>query len=112
MMKMIIQLDKDKAQATGYEYDNLIKIMDALFERNFCIKETNNDESMVYSNSNLSDNHMRDFACIYMVLSESKWFADTCSKWIWLDNDDDETLPFVEEDVLIKERKRNPLFAM
>lgn len=48
----------------------------------------------------------------YLSLRKQEWFARYCSEWIMYDNDDDEDLPFADEDVLAKERKRNPLFAI
>ena len=68
------------------------------------------DGAALYSGDPNSDY----FTCIslaYIRLSEQEWFAKYCSKWIWYDNDDDEDLPLSDEDILAKERKRNPLFA-
>lgn len=111
MMKMLIKLDEAKIRREGiYNVEKLWQIIDGYFNRYGCIKEIQEDKAVMYSGNPNSNNLMSDFTFAYIHLSEKKWFAEYCCKWIWLDNEDDENLPMQEIDVLSKERKRNPLF--
>ena len=112
MQKMLIQLDEKKIiEDDEYFKEDLWKAIDKVFEERQCIKEINNDSSVTYCGNPNRDNYLADFSIAYMTLNSTKWFARYVSKWIWYDNDDDENLPFSEEDVLAKEIKRNPLFT-
>ena len=110
MMKMLIKLDEERIKAEGkYDLADMWRKIDEQFEK-ACTKEVQPDGAALYSGDPNSDY----FTCIslaYIRLSEQEWFAKYCSKWIWYDNDDDEDLPLSDEDILAKERKRNPLFA-
>ncbi len=110
MMKMLIKLDEERIKAEGkYDLADMWRKIDEQFEK-ACTKELQPDGAALYSGDPNSDY----FTCIslaYIRLSEQEWFAKYCSKWIWYDNDDDEDLPLSDEDILAKERKRNPLFA-
>ncbi|MDE7168439.1 MAG: hypothetical protein K2O28_06300 [Clostridia bacterium] len=110
MMKMLIQLDEQKVKTDGiYDLADMWRIIDGKFEK-ACTKEVQPDGSRLY----VGDTSKDYYTCIslsYMGLSELQWFAQYCSKWIWYDNDDDESEPFSEEDVLARERIRNLLFA-
>lgn len=111
MMKMLIQLDEARVLRDGkYDLADMWRIIDDKF-RSGCIKEVQPDGAALYSGER-DKNYYSCMALAYMILSEKKWFAQYCTKWIWYDNDDDETLPFADEDVLAKERKRNPLFKV
>ncbi|MGN0789655.1 MAG: hypothetical protein ACI4MY_06920, partial [Christensenellales bacterium] len=57
------------------------------------------------------DNYLADFGYAFLSLREWNLFAQYCNKWIWYDNEDDENLPLADEDILLKERIDNPLFA-
>lgn len=109
-MKMLIKLDEERIKAEGkYDLADMWRKIDEQFEK-ACTKEVQPDGAALYSGDPNSDY----FTCIslaYIRLSEQEWFAKYCSKWIWYDNDDDEDLPLSDEDILAKERKRNPLFA-
>lgn len=99
MMKMEIKLDEERIRRDGkYDVAELWKMIDKEFA-NACTKEVQPDGSVIYSG--ISD---RDyFTCIsiaYSMLKRNKLFIEYCIKWIWYDNDDDESLPFSEEDVL------------
>ena len=110
MMNMLIKLDEERVKKDGkYDLAELWKDIDALFESG-CTKQVQPDGSVMY----LGDTAKDYFTCIsiaYIKLCASEWFARYCSRWIWYYNDDDENLPFADEDVLAKERRRNPLFA-
>ena len=110
MMKMLIRLDERKIETDGiYDLADMWRLVDSKFEK-ACTKEVQADGSRLYSGKSDKDY----YTCIslaYMVLSEQDWFAQYCIKWIWYDNDDDESLPLGDEDVLAKERIRNPIFA-
>ncbi len=111
MMKMLIKLDEERVLRDGkYDLADMWREIDELFE-NGCVKEEQSDGSVLYSGKVDKDY----FTCIsvaYIRLSNREWFARYCSKWIWYDNDDDEGLPFQDINLLEKERKRNPLFAI
>ena len=113
MQKMLIQLDVEKIERENkYDVDKMWQTIDEIFSEGRCIKEIQSDGSVMYSGNPNSENHLADIGIAYMTLSELKWFAESVKKWIWYDNDDDESLPFAEEDVLYKERRDNPLFAI
>lgn len=111
MMKMLIRLDEERVLSDGkYDLADMWRKIDELFE-NGCAKEVQSDGAVLYSGKVDKDY----FTCIsiaYIRLSNREWFARYCSKWIWYDNDDDENLPLADVDILAKERKRNPLFAI
>ncbi len=110
MMKMLIALDEERVKSDGiYDLADMWRVIDEKFKK-ACTKEVQSDGSVLYS----GDPNKDYYTCImlaYVILSERKWFAQYCSKWIWYDNDDDEELPFQDINVLLKERNRNPLFA-
>lgn len=109
MMKMEIKLDTERIHRDGkYDATELWKQIGKEFA-NACTKEVQTDGSVMYVGIPDKD-YYADFSSAYMILSESPAFAKYCVKWIWYDNDDDESLPFEEEDVLEKERHRNNLF--
>ena len=111
MMKMLIQLDEEKVLSDEkYALEDMWRIIDKQFAGE-CDKEVQPDGSVLYS-GNPNKDYYTKIMLAYMSLSDKKWFAEYCIKWIWYDNDDNEELPFQNIDVLGKERKRNPLFAI
>ena len=110
MMKMLIQLDEERVKKDGkYKLEDMWRVIDAKFDKYECIKERQEDGSMLYKGNPEKDY----FTCMMlaaMQLKHQKWFGRYCTKWIWYDNDDDEDLPFQDIDVLARERQKNPLF--
>lgn len=110
MMKMEIRLDEERIKRDGeYDLAELWARIDKEFE-NGCRKDVQADGSVMYVGIPDKD-YYTDFSAGYMILSELQPFAKYCVKWIWYDNDDDESQPFSDEDVLQKEKMRNPLFV-
>lgn len=110
MMKMLISLDEERVLRDGkYPLANMWQKIDAQFEK-CCKKEKQPDGSVVYAGEMQKDYYTQiNLAAIY--LKRQKWFAEYCNKWIWYDNEDDETLPYQEIDVLARQRRQNALFA-
>lgn len=107
---MLIKLDEERVKKDGkYDLAELWKDIDALFESG-CTKQVQPDGSVMY----LGDTAKDYFTCIclaYHNLKNNPRFASYCSKWIWYDNDDNESLPFQNINILEKQQKNNPLFA-
>lgn len=110
MMKMEIKLDEERIKRDGeYDIDELWARIDKEFE-NACVKEVQPDGSVMYSGIPDKD-YYTDINVAAMVFKHTQWFAKYCIKWIWYDNDDNESLPFQDLDVLEHQRKKNPLFS-
>ncbi len=109
MMKMLIQLDEEKVLSDGkYALEDMWRIIDKQFAGE-CDKEVQPDGSVLYSGNPNKDYFTRiNLAAMY--LKSRKWFAEYCIKWIWYDNDYNESMPFDEIDVLSRQREKNPLF--
>lgn len=111
MMKMLIQLDEERVKRDRkYSLTKMWEAIDVKFEKYGCEKERRADGAVLYSGNPEKDY----YTCInlaYLTLKNQKWFAEYCTKWIWYDNDDDETLPYQNLNVLARERQDNPLFA-
>lgn len=109
MMKMLIKLNEDKVKQDNiYNIDTMWKVIDNQFKE-ACTKEKQEDGAVIYSS--IADKDY--FTCIgvaYIRLRHQEWFAKYCTKWIWYDNDSDETLPFQEINVLAEEQEDNDLF--
>ncbi len=111
MMKMLIQIDEEKVLTDRkYNLEKMWNAIDKMFSRD-CIKEKQLDGSILYSGHPQRDYYTRINLAV-MSLQQQRWFAKYCIQWIWYDNDDDETLPFQNIDVLSRLRKECPLFAV
>lgn len=111
MMKMLIQLDEEKVLKDGkYDLDDMWRLIGKRFVEYGCTVERQSDGSVVYSGTEYNDYYTAINLGINF-LEVQPWFAKYCTKWIWYDNDDDESLPYSEEDILANERIDNPLFA-
>lgn len=109
MMKMLIKLDEERVLSDRkYDLADMWRIVDEQFA-SACTKQVLADGAVLYSGKADKDY----FSCIgiaYIKLSKREWFARYCSKWIMYDNDDNEDLPFADDDILAKQRKNNPIF--
>lgn len=106
MQKMLIQLDEERIKREGkYSLEKMWAVIDEAFSHGQCIKEVQPDGAVMYSGNPNRDNYLSDFGVAYVILMDKKWFAELAVKWIWYDNDDDENLPFVDSDCLIRARK-------
>lgn len=111
MMKMLIQLDEERVVSDKkYKLADMWRAIDAKFEKYNCTKERQADGSVLYSCTPNSD-YYTGFNLAAMFLKRQKWFATYCIRWIWYDNEDDETLPLQNIDVLARQRQTNALFA-
>lgn len=107
MMKMGIKLDVERIRRDGkYDIEELWKMIDKQFA-NACTKEVQADGCVMYVGIPDKD-YFTNISLAYSILKSEKRFTDYCIKWIWYDNDEDETLPFSEEDILLhlKESKQ------
>ena len=109
MMKMLIKLDEERVLSDRkYDLADMCRIVDEQFA-SVCTKQVLADGAALYSGIADKD-YFSCFGIAYIKLSKREWFARYCSKWIMYDNDDDETLPFADDDILAKQRKNNPIF--
>lgn len=110
MMKMEIKLDEERIRRDDkYGVEELWKMIDKEFA-NACTKEVQPDGSVMYVGIPDKD-YFTEINLAVAVFKHSDWFAQYCVKWIWYDNDDDdESLPFDDEDVLAEVRENNSIF--
>lgn len=107
MQKMLIQLDVEKIERQDkYDIKDMWQVIDEIFDKQKCVKEVNDDGSVMYSGNPNSDNHLADFGVAYITLKSSPWFLEYAAKWIWYDNDEDENGPFEESDTLFRVKKK------
>ena len=110
MMKMLIQLDEEKVLSDEkYALEDMWRVIDKQFAGE-CDKEVQPDGSVLYS-GNPNKDYFTRIGVAYVYLKRKKWFAEYCKRWIWYDNDYNESMPFDEIDVLSRQREKNPLFA-
>ena len=84
---------------------------DAKFDKYDCVKEIQSDGSMLYT-GNPEKDYYTCMVLANITLKRQKWFGKYCKKWVMLDNEDDETLPLQNIDILARQRQTNPLFAV
>lgn len=109
MMKMVIQMDEDKIRREGkHSLEKVYQVIDKTFAEFECIREKSDIlNELIYAGNPKRDDSFCDFGIIYGELDEQEWFRANCIKWRWLDNDDDESLPYSESDVLNKVRTKD-----
>lgn len=110
MKMMLIGLDEPRMKKDGWDVANFWKQIDDLFFKQNWTKEVQPDGKALYVGSPESKNLLAELFIVCKSLSQSKAFAKYATKWIEYDNDDDESLPFAEDDFLESERSYNPLF--
>lgn len=112
MMKMLIALDEERVKTDGiYDLADMWRLIDEKFAKYKCVKEVQSEGRVLYS-GNPDYDYYTCMGVSYVSLKKQKWFAKYCTEWILYDNDDDEELPFQDINLLMKERERNPLFAV
>ncbi len=111
MMNMLIKLDEEKIKRDGvYTVKELWDMIDGITGEFPLDKEVLPDGAVMYNGRPDADN-FTSCSCSYIGLSSKEWFARYVSKWIWYDNDDDESLPYQDYDLIASEKKeKNPLF--
>lgn len=110
MMKMLIKIDEERVQKDRvYDLDGMWQLIGKTFLEWGCIAERQEDGSMLYSGTETNDYYTAINLAIYF-LEIQPWFAQYCTKWIWYDNDANESLPFLEMDILARKRRDNELF--
>ena len=108
MMKMLIQLDEERVVKDGkYKLEDMWRVIDAKFDKYDCVKEIQPDGSILYT-GNPEKDYYTCMALANITLKKQKWFGKYCKKWIMLDNEDDETLPLQNIDILARQRQTNP----
>ena len=103
MMKMLIELNKSA--------NDLWQSLDKIFSEQLCSKELLSDNTAIYHCNPESKNTFSEFGIIFSELSNSKSFIDNVTKWILFDNEDDESLPFQEIDVLQQMKEFNAKYC-
>ena len=112
MMKMLIQLDEGRVKKDGkYKLEDMWRVIDAKFDKYGCEKERQADGAVLYIGNPKKD-YYTCMALANITLKKQKWFGAYCKKWIMQDNEDDETLPLQNIDILARQRQINPLFAV
>lgn len=110
MMKMLIQIDEERVRADGiYDLDDMWRLIGKYFLEYDCTAERQKDGAMLYSGTETND-YFTAINLAVCFLEIQPWFAQYCTKWIWYDNDANESLPFLEIDVLESSRQDNELF--
>lgn len=111
MKMMMIGLDEERIDADGYEPKSLWDWVDEVFALRKWTKEPQPDGTVLYVGDTAKEDNFDDAFYIQHILSCDENFGKYCSKWIGFDNDDDESLPFTDSDVLAATRESgNPLF--
>ncbi len=112
MMKMLIKLDEERVLRDGkYDLADMWRKIDEQFEKYNCIKEVQPDGGVLYS-GNPDYDYYTYMGLSYLSLRKQRWFALYCNEWIMFSNEDDESLPLSDENLLVKERLENPLFSI
>jgi len=99
MMKMLIAMD------TPYCKNEMWETVDSVFAAQKCAREIQSDGSVLYIGNKKSHANFSEFGVIYVQLSENQSFMSHVKNWILFDNEDDESLPMQETDVLKGERE-------
>ena len=99
MMKMLIELNDELIENDGYSIEKMWAEIDRVFATSNCTKEVLTNGA-IYSGDPNKESHLADFFIPFSTLSTSEWFRKYASKWTLYDNDDDEDLPYQEEDLL------------
>lgn len=112
MMKMEIKLDEERMDKDGFVVSSAWKIIDKIMEETdgHLTKEILEDGAVMYSSVPEYMNTLGYFSSAYIVLQDIEWFAKYVTKWLWYDNDSDETQSFSIENLIEEEKKDNPLF--
>jgi len=91
---MRVQLNENKA------LPEIWNIVDDAFAKFNCVKELQDDGSvMYYENPNSEDSYI-DFTSILIVLASNILVVQNCLKWVWYDDEENDEGVFDEEDVL------------
>ena len=108
---MLIGLDEKRIDDDGYEIQSFWNWIDGVFEHVKWTKEPQDDGTVLYVGGVDNDNFLADAFVIYRAFTGDKNFMKYCNKWLGFDNEDDESLPFVEDDYLeTAKQANNPLF--
>ena len=103
IIKMLIRLDESRMAEDGYDTEKIWKeIIDVKFEA-CCTTEILEDKLRLYSGKQGCD-YYTAMCVAFLNLRKQDWFAKYCLRWLWLEGNR------FEEDLLQKERKKNPLF--
>lgn len=100
MMMMVIGLDEKRISEDGYVVQPFWDWIDMVFNHVKWTKEPQPDGTVLYSSKIDNDNSFVDGYYVFQSLAQEKSFIEYCSKWIGFDNEDDETLPLIEDDYL------------
>ena len=89
---MLVQLDENSTE--------IWKIVDDAFAKFSCIKEPQNDGSVMYYENPYSEDSYVDFTAVLIELASNAIVVTHCTKWIWYDDEETDDGTFDEEDVL------------
>ena len=94
MMKMLVELD------IPYCQNDLWNEVDNIFADQKCKKEIQSNGAMLYTGNPNSNNNFAEFGVLYVKLSDNERFIKHIKKWTLFDNEDDESLPLQETNIL------------
>ncbi len=85
MLKMEIQLDKNRLETEGYNFDKSIEIICNGLKNVGFIEEINEDGHIIYCGTN-KNTDLAYFGLVFDGLVEQKWFKKSVTKWLLLNN--------------------------
>jgi len=95
MMNMLVKLD-----IPYNSNDEIWKELDGIFAEQGCGKINQPNGTILYTGNRNSNNNFTEFGVLYVILSDNDRFMKHIKEWILFDNEDDESLPFQEIDML------------
>lgn len=107
MMKMLVDLD------IPYNQDEALwQEVDSIFDEQKCSKDKQLDGSVLYTGNLNSNSNFTEFGVLFVKLSDNQKFMGHVKKWILFDNEDDESLPLQETDILKEIREFKTTYRM
>ena len=95
MMKMLVELD------IPYNRNNVLwQELDTVFAEQNCNKNEQLDGSVLYVGNPNSNKTFTEFGVLYVKLSDNEKFMEHIKRWVLFDNEDDDSLPLQETDIL------------
>lgn len=95
MMKMLVELDIPYSQDS-----DLWQEVNTIFAEQNCTINEQLDGAVLYVGNPNSNQIFTEFGVLYVKLSDNEKFMNHIKKWILFDNEDNESLPLQETDIL------------